>query len=225
MPPLPVVPRTIKYSLRYSDSGNTNVENVFYQTFTQPPGSSDATSLAATVTAQWLTHVSPLMGTWMTLISATVNDLSSTTGAVAVNVTGGAGTAAAGAHLSSGAATVIQTKIARKYRGGHSRIYLPGAGQNDLQTTNTWTTSYITAVAAGWAAFVNGIITNAPVALGAMQNVVAHRYGRCASPPCSPAPDEDAPSVPLASPYTDAISAWSVNPRVGSQRRRNQQGS
>lgn len=223
MPPLPNVPNCIEYTLRFSDGGNTNLLNKFHQTYTNPPGQSDALALAQTVTAQWGTHMASQVGTWINLLQTEVNDLASVFGAQAVDITGSVGTGAQGTHLASGTAMVISSKTAHKYRGGHGRVYVPGLGTAALQTPNTWTTLVQSSVASAWAAFVGGIISHAPTAMGAMQNVVVHRYGRCPSPPCTPPPNEDAPSVPLLSPYTDTITSWSVNPKVGSQRRRNLQ--
>lgn len=225
MPPLPPVPNTLEFILRYSDGADSNIMNRFFMTYTGVVSPTDAATLAATVNSQWITHMAGSHVNTVHLLSVTINDLSSKTGAQVINVTGGAGTASPPA-LSSAACAVLSAKTSLKYRGGHARVYLPGIAEGNLATPNTWSTAFQTALQAAWVAFLNAIIQNVPSAIGVLAEVVAHRYGRTATAPVAgQVVPFKTPSVPLDAPFTQPITSWGVNPRVASQRRRNQQST
>lgn len=224
MPPLPDVPNVIQITLRYTDGGDSNMQNHWYMSYTGTVSETDAATFAATVNSQWLTHIAPEIGNWANLLSVTVNDLSSTLGAKVINETGGAGTASP-PKLSSGVAAVISRIESDKYRGGHSRIYVPGIPEGNLATSNTWSTTFQSALSAAWLAFITALIQNAPSAFQTLKDAVVHRYGRTATAPVSGAIPYKTPSVPLTTPIVHPVTSYLVNPKCTSQRRRNLQST
>jgi len=125
--------------------------------------------------------------------------------------------------MTNGAAVVISHETSRKYKGGHSRTYVAGMPRQSLSDGNTLSTLGATALLSAWNAFITAFITTAvPAAVGALQQVVAHRYGKTATAPVLSA-STGVRSVPLTTPFTDPITASVINPQLGSQRRRNQQ--
>lgn len=223
MPPLPAVPKCIQFKLFFNDNGNSNVQMLLYFTYTGTLAQADLQALCNQLQTQWNTHMGPQICATCSLLGVTGNDLSSSLAPKSASTGAAQAGGLANPELSSGAAFVISHETARKYRGGHSRSYIPGQAQQHLADGNTWTAAVQSAMLTAWNAFVTSFITTAvPVAVGTLQQVVAHRYGRSATAPVLSAGTES-PSVPLANPFTDPVTASIANPQVGSQRRRNQQ--
>jgi hypothetical protein len=159
----------------------------------------------------------------VSLLEVFGNDLNSQTGAQAADGQAPVvGSALSGHELTSGAAFVMSNEGSVKYRGGHSRNYLPGMHNDVLADANTWTETFQAALLTAWSAFISEIISQAPAAIGALAHVIAHRFGKSATAPVS-AGTPSARSVPLTNPYTEKVVAYRTNPQVGSQRRRNLQ--
>jgi hypothetical protein len=78
-----------------------------------------------------------------------------------------AGRSAHGPGLPNGAAVAALTnfKVARRYRGGKPRLYVPFFVAADLRPGLTWSESALEAGTAGWAAFMAGVLTHTPAAL------------------------------------------------------------
>lgn len=157
------------------------------------------------------------------LTSITINDLNSNTGAKVAEQLSIAGTAS-GTRLTSGVALVISKKESLKYRGGHGRNYFAGMTEGSSSDPNTWSSALQTAMATAWSTFISQIISAAPAALGALKEVVVHRFGKTATAPASTSEYKVIPrSVPLTNPIVSLVTGYVVNPQVASQRRRNQQ--
>lgn len=223
MPPLPPVSFALHFRLLYVDFGNTNVQNNLYFTYSQTMSNTDLTTLCNSMVTRWTNHIGPQVSQNLTLFGVVANDLTTSTAAQGASTVPSIGGALAGPELSNAAAFVISNETARRYRGGHSRVYLPGQMQSHLADGNTWTTAFQTAMLQAWNAFISEFITTAvPAAVGTLRQIVVHRYGRTSTSPVSTV-DDDSPSVPLTNPYFDLVTASAANPNVGSQRRRNQQ--
>jgi hypothetical protein len=223
MAQLPPVPKCIQFQLLYSDGADTDVRNMLYFTYTQTLSGTDLVTLCNNVMTEWGTNVAPHCVNTLLLEGVAGNDLSSDLAAQAVNSHPSVPGTGTGVPLTSGAAFVIGYETALKYRGGHSRNYLPGMPNTGLLDANTWTTTFQTAILNAWTAFLSGIVQTAvPVAVGTLQHVVAHRFGKSADAPVLGGSSVTR-SVPLADPFTTPVTAVRTNPQVGSQRRRNQQ--
>jgi hypothetical protein len=221
MPPLPPVPLVMAIRLIQTDGADTNVQNTFHYSYTNAVSAADASTLATSIASSWTSNIAPLVVTGFSLESVIVNDLNSTTGvqvAVAVSTPG----TNAGVHLTSAVAFVVSSKTSLKYRGGHGRAYLTGFPQADLQNDNTWLPATVTNVTNAWHNLVFNNAATAPVGMGTCTPVVVHRYS---SNPhdFSPAPPSTPPPWPLANPQSHIVTSMVGNPKVASQRRRNQQ--
>lgn len=223
MPRLPSIPKTMLCHLVGADTGDFNMHNQFYLSYSGTLSQADLGTFISGIMTAWTTHMAGCFHTQFKLEEIDVADLSSDTAPVDVLIptTGNAGTNAAGVGLTSGAAFVLQFKGGKAYRGGHSRIYLPAQTTGNLADENTWSAAWQSFVLNAWHAFISELSTGIPVAMGTVGQVIAHRYGRTADGSPGP-PDSDLPSVPLTSPYTEPVTAYGANPAVGSQRRRNE---
>lgn len=220
MPPLPVVPKCLEVIMTYSDGGGARIINRIHFAYTGTVSSGDLSTLLASINSAWTTALAPHFHAGTRVLSISGNDLGSTSGAQAVNITGANGTNSTGPALTSGACAVLGEKTSLKYKGGHGRIYLPAGTTTDLTDNNTWSTTFTAALATAWQTFLNDIVV--PAAIGTITQSVLHRYGLTATSPVVYKPQQRK-SVPLTNPFTTPITSFSTNPQVGSQRRRNQQ--
>lgn len=224
MPALANVPLTIQIILTGNDGADANVQNSLYFTYTGTAAGTDLNTLLGIVSAAWSANLAPQTINSYHLVRIQITDLNSKTGAQVQEALSIAGTVV-GTPVTSGAAAVVSGKESDRYRGGHRRVYLGGQETGHLLDNNTWTVAYQTALAAAWQAFVNQIISAAPAAMGALKDVIVHRYGATAgSPVLATSGRARMKSVPLTTPITHPISGYVTNPQVASQRRRNQQG-
>jgi hypothetical protein len=215
------VPNCIELVFIMSDGGDTGMECHTYWGYNGSVSATDLTTMCSAAYGQWGAHILPQQGNWVTLEECFGNDLASITGAQAAFSGASIGTSAGTGKLSSGTAFVLSFETSRKYRGGHSRIYIPGVPASDLADANSWTTTQATNMVTGWQAFRNALVAAIPAAIGIVGQVVAHRYGASATAPVLGAPSVRK-SVPLTHPFTDPVTAIRGNISVGSQRRRNQ---
>jgi hypothetical protein len=223
MAPLPPLAKTIQFQLIFTDGADSDIRNMLYFTYTNTLSNTDLQTICATVKSQWSTHMATSITTNVQLEEVFASDLSGPTSAQSSDGQAAVAGSNAGTHLTSGAAFVMSNETARKYRGGHSRNYIAGLPANDLADANTWTAGAQAALLTAWSAFLNGIVSVAvPVAVGVLQHVVAHRFGKVATVDASSGLTV-VRSVPLTSPFTDPVVAIRTNPQVGSQRRRNLQ--
>jgi len=223
MAPLPPVPKALQFQLFYSDGSGAEIINNIWFRYTQSCSAGDLQTLCDEIMTQYATHFAPQVMPNVILEEVFGNDHSSPTAPQAGNTHAPVpGTSTGTNSLSSGAAFVMSNLGSMKYRGGHSRTYIPGIAIGGLQDKNTWTQTAQVNALNGWQALWAAVIQAAPIALGVLARVIAHRYGRTSTSPVLTA-DSDLPSVPLTNPFTEDIVAYRTNPQVGSQRRRNQQ--
>jgi hypothetical protein len=224
MAPLPPVPKTLQLQLIYGWGSNQNIRNMLYFTYTGGISSGDLLVLVRSMKTQWGTHMAPQTVTDCSLLEVFGNDIASNLGAEAIDGNPAIPGTAAGTRTTAAAAFVISNETALKYRGGHSRTYLPGMPEANTSDSNSWTAAAQSAILTAWSQFITAFISTAvPAAVGTLQQVVAHRFGRTPAGPGGP-PDSELPSVPLTNPFTQPITGYRTNPQVASQRRRNQQG-
>jgi hypothetical protein len=197
---------------------------MLYFTYTQTMSATDLGTLTNNMKNDWVTHMAGQTTANISLLEVFANDLSSVTAPEAVDsLPSRPGTIVPATSPSLPYATcfVVGNETNRKYRGGHSRNYLPGMPQSGMVDGNTWSVAFQSAIITAWQAFLQEFVTTlVPTAVGVLTQTVAHRFGRPAGAP----PDSELPSVPLANPFTDTVVAYHSDPQVGSQRRRNHQG-
>lgn len=132
MPALPDVPGLLRVTFQGTLGTLTwaNVMHVGYDladTITQ----ADADAMANSAHGAYNNRIMPQLHSSVTLGQVTVVDLSSTSGVSAINTDGGGGGQAASVSPLS-VAFLVNWKIARRYRGGHARSYLPGVSEADV---------------------------------------------------------------------------------------------
>jgi hypothetical protein len=193
----------------------------FFMKYTNALSTTDATTLLQTLAASWNSRFSGITATTYSLIAVSVTDLGSRTGVESSLVTSHPGNSA-NPGIAASAAFIMSAHVALRYRGGHSRVYLPGLETSLLQDQNTWSITGQSQVFSAWTGMLGDLQASPPVGVGAMTQVAVRYYSsNKADFPTPPSPWE--PPYLLPTPMALPISSWSSNPQLGSQRRRNQQ--
>jgi len=220
MPALPAVAKVVRCDLRYSLGVDSNVENRLFFSYAGALSQTDAQTFAGLVRAQWIAHPMVQLATTLTLFQTEVTDLTSSTAAQALDTTTGAG-ANANAAAPNGVAFIAKFKLARRYRGGHPKVYLPGATGNNIATGAVWNGTYANSVMTAFAAGIGAIAGGAPAGMGAITHVNVSYFLGFHNVTLPSGRTVSRPTLRVA-PVVDAVISYAFNPNVASQRRRNE---
>jgi hypothetical protein len=224
MPPLPNAGKVIRCDLFFTVGANTRVrDRIFFSYAGAGPAVADLNTLAGTISAAWNTNMAPQVNTGVTLTGITLTDLASASGAQVVTSQARVGTLV-GTAMTAATAMVIKFKVARRYRGGHPRFYLPGRVIADLATSVQWAAGSVTNVVTAWTAFIAACVLAPPAPIGVMTHAnVSYFLGFTNTT----FPTGRTRAVPRlrAVPVVDAVTSYSGNQQIGSQRRRSQQSA
>lgn len=222
MPALHPANKVIRVDLFASVGPNSRVRDRFFLLYTGTgPTAADLTTLGNTIATAWGANMSPQQHAAYVLQNIELTDLtSSVTPQVIVPTTHG-GTRG-GTSNPAATAAVIKFKISRRYRGGHPRMYLYAGVAADLNTTTQWLSSFATGLATAFTNFMAAVVSAPPTSMGTLTHVNVNYFKGFS---VVTFPSGRAHNVPtqLAVPTTDAVTGYSVNPNIASQRRRNQQ--
>lgn len=138
MPRNPIVPMVVKVEFLWSQSG-VPAANVLHAQYTGgPPAAADLEAIANLIAAAfWQDPIIADYPTTTTFVGVRLTDLNSDTGAEGEHAVGAPGDAVDG-PLSAQACLMVNLDIARRYRGGHPRVYFPPCALGALATPNTW---------------------------------------------------------------------------------------
>jgi hypothetical protein len=212
VPPLPPAPGVLRVTMMGGMSP-AKWMNGFYVHFTSATASAaDLNSLASAISGFWASRFAPLCCTPCIMNSVNVIDLSSPTGNTGVDATVRSGTRT-GNMVSANVACVCSLHIARRYRGGHPRMYIPGAATSDVSNPTTWTAAYVASVTSNVGFFladINGLATIA--GLGTLQfGSLSYYLGYDTT---------TRKSALRSSPIFSAVDKVTTHARIDSQRRR-----
>lgn len=205
MPALPSPGKVIKTAIQMA-IGDKIVENIKYWGYSSAnPTVSILGELGALIWTQYKNNVLFNMSNQVSLSAIQLEDLSSATGATAEYV----GSAAVGPDtdeiLPTNVALVISQEIARRYRGGHSRIYLPGYTTRYFVVPNQWDSTIVTDAAEGFGVFTFNVVNGSISGLTQTGDVNVSYYTDHAL---------------RVTPVVDPITSYVARVRVCSQRRR-----
>lgn len=223
MPPLPPVAKMLRVDLVQSFGTDTNIRNrLFFLYSGAGPSTSDLTTLATTIANAWSANISPQISGGHTLTGINITDLTSATGAQVITAQNKPGTINTGSALSASTSAIVKFKIARRYRGGHPRFYLSGQVSGNVQSPQQLTSAYQSGLATAFGVFIAAIETSPPTNIGTLVHENVSYFSGFQN---KTYPSGRTRPVPVlrGSPLTDLVQSYSVNPRVGNQRRRIQQ--
>jgi len=193
--------------------------NRLYFTYSgSAPTATDCTNLAASVESAWSGHLASLIGANIALNEVDVLDIATTAG-LSGQWSGSAAGTASGPYVPIQCATNIEFGIARRYRGGKPRMYLPPTATSNQYNDMTWSTGYVSACNSGAAAFFGAIEALSVGSMGTLQHVnlsYYHGYNNVE------VPDTRAYAKPTyrATAITDKVTGYYTKGLISSQRRR-----
>lgn len=154
--PLPDVANVLKVRLIGQQASSPWV-NVIHVSFTGAAmDQSSANSIATAIRGYWNTSFAPLFTTSSSLQTVEVTDLTSRTGVIGTDTTGATGSDAT-AIGSLAVAACLTLKVAKRYRGGHPRMYLAGVNATVYTNGKTWTSTRQNAYQSAGRAFLTAI--------------------------------------------------------------------
>lgn len=212
--------KTLRVALGWNIGGGAAAATRFFihYTGTAPTNADLATFDAAIITA-YGTNLKSLCDTGNLLTSVHSIDLDSSTGAVDTASASQGGTRGS-SFIGASTSLVCSYRVARHYRGGHSRGYWPFGIQTDLTDRNSWSTSFLTACDTGLGAFFTAVLAAGWGAAGTLTQANVsyyHGFSVVTSPTTGRA--RNVPTL-RGTPLIDTVTSRKSQSSVGSQRRR-----
>ena len=220
MPALPSVPNVLRADLQFSIPSAGVIHTRFMFRYSGgPPNSTDATNLAADI----YSPAAAMASFWDAetgLEGVEVTDLSSPSGGQGVHAQATVGTRAGG-ELTGGTAVLVNYLIARRYRGGKPRSYLPWFTSSDLANRDAWVSGSLTALDSALSTFFAAVIglNSGTTTIEDHVNVSYYEGFTVVTNPVT-GRARNVPKV-RTTPEVDVITSFAVSPRPASQRRRN----
>jgi hypothetical protein len=207
----------LDYTQSDSDLGGSR----FYLSYSgSAPTPANCVTLAGDIGTAWASNLANLICTDYNLTEVDVLDLGSHVGAsgqdnTTHNATGGT------PILPANCALNVEYNIARRYRGGKPRMYLPPAPQSELQDPGHWLPAYLTTVNTHVAAFFAALEALTIGSMGTLQHVSISFYqGVYTTTPPWRGPGFKYPPKYRDTPLIDVVEGYACKSVVGSQRRR-----
>jgi hypothetical protein len=225
MPALPAVPKTIRLQFFSSDDADLNVLNTLHYQYAGSSSQTDLDTFTEAAENAWETNILPQMASNVHLVKVVSTDLNTSSSPQSTVISGAPGSGS-GAAVSAGAAMVISFKIARRFRGGHTRIYLAGIVASALQTAQTWQSTVLANVTTAFLNFDTAIEAYGGATMGAVDQVAVSFYSGftvVTNPITHRA--RNVPALRAGGPLVELTATGYPNAKVASQRRRNLQSA
>lgn len=157
MPALPDVPQVLRIDLRGSLSTDVDVlTRLFFKYSGTAPANSDLITMASAIATAWEDAKNLYSGEFF-LTYIEVTDLTTTSSAQGTWSGSVEGTNDGGI-LTAGSCFLVNYQIARRYRGGKPRTYLPIGATSNLTSERAWNSDFVTDVQDLWGAFITAIL-------------------------------------------------------------------
>ena len=220
--PLPPVPGVVRIDHTFNAGSDANALVRCHAFYTGgPPEAADCNSIAASLSALYSSELKALCSANNELNNLKVLDLSSDLGYSGQDATPVTGTRT-GTNIPAGSALLVNYGIRRHYRGGKPRSYWPFFVSLDLVGAGAWQSASVTAAQSAFDAWLAGVpgITSGTTELQYLCSVSYFQgYNAATITPSGRAKNQS--KLRSGGPVVDPITSVAVNPKPGSQRRRN----
>lgn len=218
MPALPTIPNVLKISLLWSISSDVDARTTLYFSYSGAAPNNAACSAFATAAYNAFGAFGEDWDVDTSLTGCEVIDLSSSSGGVGIHSATVAGNLT---HPISGASAVlVNYAIARRYRGGRPRSYLPWGDQTVIGNRQTWGGTFVAAVTTHVQDAFAGIIGQTSGGTTISQHVnVSYYSGFTVETSPSSGRARNVPKL-RTTPVVDTIVGLSISTRIANQRRR-----
>jgi hypothetical protein len=209
----------VRVRLDYTETDGFLGGSRFYLSYSNSaPTATNCNTLASDIATAWNTDIASLMSTTWALTEVDVLDISSLSGASGLWQGSHAGTDS----NSPSAAQVsvnVEYKIARRYRGGKPRMFLPPATDTQRNDLSHWSSGYISSVNTGVAAFFAAIEALSVGAMGTLAHVNLSYYKGFTNIANSSGRERAVPTY-RTSALLDTVTGYTCKAQMGSQKRR-----
>jgi hypothetical protein len=217
-PPLPASP-CLRVRLDYTNTDTFLAGSRFFLSYSgaSPTGGNCAT-LASDIATAWSANLAALMNGDWSLTEIDVLDIASDSGASGQWTGNNPGTAS-GDNLPAASAVNVEYGIARRYRGGKPRMFLPGPTSAQLHDVGHYSPGFLTDVATGVSGFFAAINALSIGAVGTLAHVNLSYYKGFTNITNSSGRERAVPTY-RATALVDTINSYAPKAVIGSQKRR-----
>lgn len=214
----------MRVDLHFKEQNDQNMMNRYYIQTQTDPSPSQLQTFATACRAEWHTAaMDAQQSTDTSLVKTVVTVLTSPTAGQAEDDTAVPGTDG-GVRQGAAVAAVIKFKIARRYRGGHPRLYLGGLTASALADAQNVSAAYITSTLLAWNAYISLVLAQtAPFSATAVHCNVSYFAG-FTNHTFPSGRIRPIPNLRVA-PVIDTVLSYAMNTKLCSQRRRNLQSA
>lgn len=216
--PLPASP-CMRCQLTWTNVDGTLASSRFYLSYSgSAPTAANLNTLATDIANAWNTDLAVVASVEWSLTEVDILDITTETGASGLAHVNFAGTVS-GAQEPAQVAINVEYKIARRYRGGKPRIFLPPAGVSQTVDAAHWQPSFVTQVNTQVAAFFAAVEAFAVGSEGTLQHVNLSYYKGFTNVTNSSGRTRAAPKYRDQA-LLDTVTGYSCKSELGSQKRR-----
>lgn len=174
-PPLPDT-SIVRVRLDYTESDSFKGGSRFFLSYTgSAPTPGNCSTLAGDIESAWVTDLAPLVNTNWALTEVDVLDITTRSGNSG-QWTGSTSGTRSGTPVPAQVASGVEYGIARRYRGGKPRMYLPPGVQGDQLDGSHWSSSFVSALSTGVANFMAAIEALSVGSMGTLAHVNLSYY-------------------------------------------------
>jgi hypothetical protein len=215
---LPASP-CLRVRLIYSDDAGNEAGSRFYLSYAgAAPTAATLDTLASDIAGLFNTDLWQYVNQVWTFTEVDILDIATDAGASGT-WSGSHSGGNTGAIISANAAINVEYLIARRYRGGKPRMYLPPASDAQMLNSAKWEPSFTASVQTSFATFMTAVEALTPGTLTALTHVNLSYYKGFVNVENSSGRERAAPTY-RSSALLDTVTGYSVKQVIGSQRRR-----
>jgi hypothetical protein len=216
--PLPASP-CLRVRLDYNLGGVAEGGNRFYLSYSgSAPTGANCTTLASDIAAAWASNIAAVVDNQWALEEVDVLDIATDSG-LSGQWTGSNAGSLSGASCQGSVATNIEFGIARRYRGGKPRMFLPPPTAAELESLVTWSPAFIGDANTAAEGFFAAIAALDVGAVGTLAHVNLSYYQGFTNITNSSGRERAVPTYRSAA-KLDPITGYSTKAVIGSQKRR-----
>lgn len=191
----------------------------FYLSYSgSAPSGANCTTLATDIATAAEGHLVQIINTSYTLEEVDVLDIATDSG-LSGQWTGSYAGARSGTAVPAQCTTNIEFGIARRYRGGKPRCFLPGPVEADFETLSTWTSGFVGDVSTYFDAFMADVVGSSVGSMGTLTHVNLSYYKGFTNN-MNPSGRERAIPTYRATALHDNVTSYIPKVVTGSQKRR-----
>ena len=219
--PSPPSVKAVRVRLSYTQTDGFLGGNRFYLSYDgSTPDGATLNTLATGIRTAWGTDIAQLVNADWSLEEVDCLDLSSDLGASGYDTTAVAGSLS-GTALPAEVATNVEFNIARRYRGGKPRMYLPGQVTANMANPGSWSSGWETSVNTDVPLFFTAVEALSPGSIGTLKHVnISFYQGVYTTSPPWRGPGYKYPPKYRTTAQVDVIGGYAMKLEISTQKRR-----